>query len=244
MSVNDGLPDACASSFGNEHFLADSRPMQGISSDTNRMDEMYRYQRYFYDVTRKAYLLGRDHMIASLDVPVDGSVLEVGCGTARNLIRTAISFPKANCYGFDLSEQMLITARSNVEKKSLSDRMIIAQADATKFDPVETFGQNGFDRVFVAYSLCIIPDWELALDRSFRAVKPGGSLHLVDFGEQERLPRLFRSALRTWLRQFGVFPQKDMDAELRRRLDGQYFNFEFESIYRGYAYHAIISRKN
>lgn len=217
--------------------------MQGISSDTNRMDEMYRYQRYFYDVTRKAYLLGRDHMIASLDVPVGGSVLEVGCGTARNLIRTASSFPKATCFGFDLSEQMLITARNNVEKKSLSDRMIIAQADATKFDPVEIFGENGFDRVFVAYSLCIIPGWELALDNSFRAVKPGGSLHLVDFGEQERLPKLFRSALRAWLKQFGVFPQKDMEAELRQRLDGQYSNFKFESIYRGYAYHAIISRK-
>jgi len=206
------------------------------------MDEMYRYQRYFYDVTRKAYLLGRDHMIASLNIPESGSVLEVGCGTARNLIHTAQTFPTAKCFGFDLSEQMLITARNNVEKKSLSDRMIIAQADATKFDPVETFGQNGFDRVFVAYSLCIIPDWELALDRSFRAVKPGGSLHLVDFGEQERLPRLFRSTLRTWLRQFGVFPQKDMEAELRQRLDGQYSNFEFASLYRGYAYHAIITR--
>ncbi|MEQ8824241.1 MAG: class I SAM-dependent methyltransferase [Filomicrobium sp.] len=216
--------------------------MQDTADGTNRMDEMYRYQRYFYDVTRKAYLLGRDHMIASLNVPVGGSVLEVGCGTARNLIRAASSFPGATCFGFDLSEQMLTTARTNVGKNGLRDRIVLEQADATQFDPAETFGWDGFDRVFVAYSLCIIPGWEKALDRSFRAVKPGGSLHLVDFGEQERLPRLFRSALRAWLRQFGVFPQHDMEAELRRLLHGQYSDFKFESVYRGYAYHAVILR--
>lgn len=216
--------------------------MNDTAGGANRMDEMYRYQRYFYDLTRKAYLLGRDHMIASLDVPAGGTILEVGCGTARNLIRAASGFPKATCFGFDLSEQMLFTARTNVGKKGLRDRIVLAQADATQFDPVETFGRIGFDRVFVAYSLCIIPGWEKALDCSFRSVNPGGSLHLVDFGEQERLPKLFRSALRAWLRQFGVFPQNDMRTELKRLLNGQYSDFKFESVYRGYAYHAIISR--
>ena len=50
------------------------------------MDRIYRRQRHVYDVTRKYYLLGRDALIDRLEPPVDGRVLEIGCGTARNLI--------------------------------------------------------------------------------------------------------------------------------------------------------------
>ena len=38
------------------------------------MDRIYRYQRYIYDLTRKYYLLGRDRLIAGLNVPEGGSV--------------------------------------------------------------------------------------------------------------------------------------------------------------------------
>ena len=51
-----------------------------------RMDAIYRGQRHIYDVTRRYYLLGRDGLIADLDVPAGGTVLEIGCGTGRNLI--------------------------------------------------------------------------------------------------------------------------------------------------------------
>ena len=33
------------------------------------MDRIYRRQRHVYDLTRKYYLLGRDRLIADLDVP-------------------------------------------------------------------------------------------------------------------------------------------------------------------------------
>ena len=47
----------------------------------NKMDDIYRVQRHFYDLTRKPYLLGRDVLIRELDIPDGGSVLEIGCGT-------------------------------------------------------------------------------------------------------------------------------------------------------------------
>ncbi|TIM21480.1 MAG: SAM-dependent methyltransferase, partial [Mesorhizobium sp.] len=50
------------------------------------MDGVYRWQRHIYDLTRKYYLLGRDRLIDGLDVPVGGTVLELGCGTGRNII--------------------------------------------------------------------------------------------------------------------------------------------------------------
>ena len=44
------------------------------------MDRVYRHQRHVYDLTRKYYLLGRDPLIARLDVPAGGHVLELGAG--------------------------------------------------------------------------------------------------------------------------------------------------------------------
>ncbi|NOT46792.1 MAG: methyltransferase type 12, partial [Acidobacteria bacterium] len=63
------------------------------------MDRMYRLQRYFYDITRKYYLLGRDQLLKQMDVQPGEHVLEVGCGTARNLIVLSRHQPQAHLYG-------------------------------------------------------------------------------------------------------------------------------------------------
>ena len=59
------------------------------------MERMYRLQRHIYDVTRAYYLLGRDQLIARLSPPEGGSVLEIGCGTGRNLVQASIAIPPA-----------------------------------------------------------------------------------------------------------------------------------------------------
>ena len=75
------------------------------------MDRMYRHQRHFYDATRKFYLLGRDQLIRDINPPVRGRVLEIGCGTGRNLVRAARTWPSIQAYGIDVSAEMLATAR-------------------------------------------------------------------------------------------------------------------------------------
>ncbi len=57
-------------------------------SDAERMDRHYRYQRFIYDLTRTHYLIGRKHLIADLNPAPGQTVLEIGCGTAWNLIKT------------------------------------------------------------------------------------------------------------------------------------------------------------
>ena len=70
------------------------------------MDQVYRRQRHIYDATRKYFLLGRDRLLDALDPPAGGRVLEVGCGTGRNLIRAARLHPQAIFHGFDISAEM------------------------------------------------------------------------------------------------------------------------------------------
>ena len=108
------------------------------------MDGVYKYQRHFYDLTRKYYLLGRDRLLDDLRAPEGGTILEVGCGTGRNLIKAAKRYPNATLYGVDISDEMLKTARANIEKAKLSSRITLAQGDATGFSADDLFGAASF----------------------------------------------------------------------------------------------------
>ncbi|MGF7004814.1 class I SAM-dependent methyltransferase [Aminobacter sp. BE322] len=208
------------------------------SAHSGLMDRVYRHQRHIYDLTRKYYLLGRDRMIAELDPPAGGTVLELGCGTGRNLILAARRFPDAHCYGLDISAEMLATARASIARAGLSDRITLAQADATAFDAKALFGRSGFDRVFVSYSLSMIPGWERAVAAALNAAD--GSLHIVDFGQQERLPGWFRTLLRGWLAKFHVSPRETLLSEVGRQALALGRNPHFSALYRGYAWLVVV----
>ena len=175
------------------------------------MDRIYRYQRHIYDLTRKYYLFGRDRAIAQMG-PVNrvASLLEIGCGTGRNLCVASRKYPLLHAYGLDASNQMLSTAARKIVSQRLADRITLAAADATDFDAIALFGRPHFDRVLIPYSLSMIPQWKQALANAFAVTSPGGSIHCVDFGRQEKLPGWMRSALRLWLSRFEVTPRDDL----------------------------------
>jgi S-adenosylmethionine-diacylgycerolhomoserine-N-methlytransferase len=205
------------------------------------MDGVYRRQRHIYDLTRKYYLLGRDRMLAGLDVPPGGSVLELGCGTGRNLMLAARRYPDARFFGLDISAEMLETAQAAVIRGGLADRVSLAAGDATGFDAEALFGQAVFERVFISYSLSMIPDWKKAITAALLALRPGGELHIVDFGRQERLPRWFGKALRAWLAKFHVEPRRSLRTTLELECGRQDRELSFQTLYRGYAVHAVAA---
>ncbi len=208
-----------------------------------RMDRNYRFQRHIYDITRKHYLFGRDLLIERLRPPANGTVLEIGAGTASNLIAAAERYPTARLYGVDISSMMLATARNAIEKRHLSNRIRLQLADAAKLEPQVYFGEPAFDRVFFSYSLSMIPDWRGALAAALAHVKPGGSLHLVDFGRMEDLPRAARNALRLWLRFYSVTPRDEAREALAALAQADGARFEMRSLRRGYAAYAEIVRR-
>jgi S-adenosylmethionine-diacylgycerolhomoserine-N-methlytransferase len=204
------------------------------------MDRMYRYTRHIYDLTRKPYLLGRDRLIERLDLDAGGTVLEMGCGTGRNLIALARRYPKADLYGFDISAEMLKTAGANVARAGLADRIRLAQGDATDFDSEAAFGIAQFDRVYYSYALSMIPPWRQALRHGLALTAPDGLYGVVDFGFCEGLGGLARSSLHGWLRLFHVQPRAELEAELRAVAGEQGRRLTFERPYRGYAQLAMV----
>ena len=84
------------------------------------MDKVYRRQRFFYDLTRKYYLFGRDRLIRSLKLAPGDRLVEVGCGTARNLVKIARRYPGAELFGLDASSEMLKTARRTLARAGLA----------------------------------------------------------------------------------------------------------------------------
>ena len=206
------------------------------------MDGIYKYQRYIYDLTRKYFLLGRDRLLDDMKPEPGQTVLEVGCGTGRNLILAARRYPEARFYGFDISNEMLVTARSSIERAGLQDRITLAQGDATSFDMNELFGIPAADRVFISYALSMIPPWREAIPEAMNALAPGGRLHIVDFGQQSGQPVWFKSLLFSWLGKFSVHPSAELEPVLREIAEAKGMRLSFERLYRGYADLATVTR--
>ncbi|WP_294262214.1 methyltransferase domain-containing protein [uncultured Sphingomonas sp.] len=203
-----------------------------------RMDAIYAGQRHIYDATRKYYLLGRDRLIADLAPPPGGRVVEVGCGTGRNLILAARRWPQAQCFGFDISDAMLATARGKVAGRAIR----LERGDATAWEPRGLFGIEAADAIFMSYTLSMIPDWRGAIAAACDALAPGGALHIVDFGQQERLPAAFRHALFAWLARFDVEPRADLPRMLEEAAAARGLSLAFTPLYRGYAWRAVLRR--
>lgn len=202
------------------------------------MDATYRRQRLIYDATRKYFLLGRDHLISNLAPPENARVLEIACGTGRNLDVISRRYPGARLYGLDISTEMLQSARAK-----LGYCAILAEADACAFDANTLFETGRFERIVLSYSLSMIPDWTRAIRMAAAHLAPGGALHIVDFGPQDRLPAWFRTSLRRWLAEFHVTPRLDLPETLAQIAREKDLALTHRTLYRDYAQYAVLSRR-
>ena len=174
------------------------------------MDRVYRRQRHFYDFTRKYYLLGRDRLVRDLEARPGDSIVEIGCGTARNLILIARRYPGTRLYGLDASAEMLRTAQEAVDRARLSDRILLVHALADRLSPALFGRDKAFEHAIFSYSLSMIPDWRGALKVAAEWVQPEGFVHIVDFGDLGGLWGFAAKGLRAWLNLFHVAPRDEL----------------------------------
>jgi S-adenosylmethionine-diacylgycerolhomoserine-N-methlytransferase len=124
-----------------------------------------------YDATRWTFLFGRESILRrSAKIAAPERILEVGCGTGRNLRSLRRIFPKADITGVDLSGDMLSIAR----RKTTGVKLIQQAYEA----PLT----GKFDLVLFSYALTMFnPGWENALQAAKADLRPGGLLAIVDF---------------------------------------------------------------
>jgi S-adenosylmethionine-diacylgycerolhomoserine-N-methlytransferase len=210
---------------------------------TEEMDRMYRWTRYVYDLSRKYYLLGRDSLLREMVLQPGDTVVEIGCGTARNLIRLARQRPEIRCYGLDVSTEMLATADARVKARRLNGRVVLRHGYAEQLDHATTFGlDTPFDAAFFSYSLSMIPPWPQAIDAALRNIRRGGVLYVVDFWDQGAWPGLFRVALKRWLDLFHVTYRPELLDHLQQLDQAGVGTLKLASVAGRYAYLATFRK--
>ena len=210
---------------------------------TEEMDRMYRWTRYVYDITRKYYLFGRDRLLVEMELKAGDRVLEIGCGTARNLIRLAQQRPEVHCYGLDVSTEMLATAAAQVKRHGLEDRITLSHCFAEQLDHRATFGlEEPFDAAFFSYSLSMIPPWAQAIDAALANLKPRTAFYVVDFWDQTGWPKWFQAVLKKWLDLFHVHYRPELLDHLHELEAKGVGKLTLESVGRRYAYLARFQK--
>ena len=212
------------------------------------MDRMYRLTRHVYDVTRAYYLLGRDRLLAHLTTAPGTATCEVGCGTARNLIKLARRPQPGLLCGLDASQEMLDTAAGSIARARVPaaglEPIRLRQGLAEQLDATAMFGlDRPFDTIFFSYCLSMVPTWPGAIEAALANLPPGGRLLIVDFWDQRELPRLFAAGLKKWLSLFHVHYRPEVhDALVELGRSGR-AEVSFESVARRYAYIATVVKR-
>ena len=79
------------------------------------LEKYYRFHSRIYDATRWIFLFGRDRLVKEIAASFQPTrILEIGCGTGKNLVRLREMFPGVDLTGLDLSQDMLEVARKKL----------------------------------------------------------------------------------------------------------------------------------
>lgn len=163
----------------------------------------YRLHARVYDHTRWAFLFGRSAMVKQIIARNPSSVLEIGCGTGRNLAQLAAASPNARLHGVDLSPDMLEIAR---HKCGAHANVVLHLGEAPALPA------GGFEVVLMSYLLSMTGAQAQALVQyATSQLAPNGVLAVVDF---ENSPS-------AWFRRWMGYNHVRLDGSLSKLLREQ-----------------------
>jgi len=136
----------------------------------------------FYDFIQKYIVRDiryKSRLIEQAQIQPGQRVMDLGCGTGTLAIMAKRAQPQADIFGLDADPEMLKVAKAKKDQEKLE----------VKFDVGFTnnlpYPDEFFDRVLSSIMIHHLktPDKEKTAHEIYRVLKPGGQLHIIDFGE-------------------------------------------------------------
>jgi S-adenosylmethionine-diacylgycerolhomoserine-N-methlytransferase len=151
---------------------------QSTVNTTNKaLQQYYKLHSRIYDATRWSFLFGRRTIVTQAAAITNPEhILEVGCGTGKNLAHLANIFPKSQITGVDVSSDMLGVAKRKLAYAG--NRINLVRQPY----PFPTASAQKYDLILFAYALSMFnPGWESAIRAAMEDLNEGGVLAVVDF---------------------------------------------------------------
>jgi len=142
----------------------------------------FRFLTPFFDFIQK-YIV-RDvrykaMLIEQAQIEPRQKVLDLGCGTGTLAIMAKAAQPKAEVIGLDADPEMLQMAIAKASEQKLAIQFDVGFAHKLPYPDAS------FDRVLSSIMIHHLktPEKMMAANEVFRVLKPGGELHIIDFGK-------------------------------------------------------------
>jgi ubiquinone/menaquinone biosynthesis C-methylase UbiE len=124
------------------------------------------------------------HLVKQAGIERGHWVLDLGCGTGTLTLLIKSHHPKANVFGLDADPRVLEVARAKAAKAGLSIRLDRGMAFELPYS------HGSFDRVIssLMFHHLTRENKERTLREVFRVLRPGGQLHVADWGKAQNWP--------------------------------------------------------
>ena len=134
--------------------------------------------------------------IPKLEKPLraGATILDIGCGTANNLITLAKHFPKSKFIGVDISEKSICYAKEAIRKEKLTSRISVHCECASKF-----LAKNEIDVITFIESLheINVNVREKIFHNAYQLLKQDGILVVIDCITPDKLSDLRKEEYQT-----------------------------------------------
>ena len=164
-------------------------PIGEVDGKAEHVEQMFDSIAPRYDLLNRVLSLGidqrwRTQAIRLLEDDQPQRIVDVATGTADLAIKAEDVLHPREVVGVDLSAEMLRYGREKLQRRGISGRITLQQADAETLP----FPDDDFDAALVAFGVRNFEDLGAGLRDIARVLRPGGALVVLEFSQPRQTP--------------------------------------------------------